>query len=93
MLQPGKVRLDLSRAILKQIEQGQKVAQMSATVMPPADPLVTSMASANTDLVAKAAAQKEAQAAAPERDAGAESQPKGAPWHLRRPRQRSSERL
>ena len=52
----AKVKLNLSRSVPIQIDQGKNVATMSAEVMPPTAPLIVALQAANTDLEAKQAA-------------------------------------
>jgi hypothetical protein len=59
----AKVKLNLSRKVTVQIDQGTNVATMSAGVMPPTQPLIVALQSANTDLTAKQAAAIEARQA------------------------------
>lgn len=52
----AKVKLNLSRSVPIQIDQGKNVATMSAEVMPPTAPLIVALQAANTDLETKQAA-------------------------------------
>jgi hypothetical protein len=54
------VKYNLSRSIPTQIDQGNNVVVMSSDVMPPTEPLIVTLQTANTDLLAKHAAAMEA---------------------------------
>jgi hypothetical protein len=56
----AKVKYNLSRSISIQIDQGNNVVAMSSEVMPPTQPLIVTLQTANTDLLAKHAAAMEA---------------------------------
>lgn len=71
------VKLNLSTSFPKQVDQGQKVAAMSRTVITGTEPLIDSLDAANTDLAAKMAAAQRARQAARQAQAALLASAKG----------------